>query len=100
MAKDEVEVSKAIFTVCFNIVTFGCLSQLPHNDLLDTVNYSALKQKLILLLIMWIRLMDEYLEIAREAVKKTKQNTTSCHYLSLQIGVITILCSQINNFGC
>lgn len=65
--------SKVIFILCFNIVSFGCLSQLLYNDLLDTVNYSALKQKLISLLIIWIRLMDEYLELAGQAVKKKKK---------------------------
>lgn len=71
LARDEAaEVSKVIFIVCLNILSLGCLSQLLNNDLLDNVNYSALKQKLILFLITWIRLMDEYLEIARQAVKK------------------------------
>lgn len=71
MAEDEVEeVSKIIFLLCFNIVSLRCLSQLIYNDLLDIINYSALKQKLILLLIIRIKLMDEYLEMARQAVKK------------------------------
>lgn len=71
MAEDAVVVSSVIFTLSFNIVTSGCLSQLLDNDLLDTVNYSALKQKLIWLLIIWLRLRDAYLETARQAVKKT-----------------------------
>lgn len=71
VAEDEVEkVSKVAFLLCFNSVSLGCLSQLIYNDLLDTINYSALKQKLILLLIIQIKLMDEYLEMARQAVKK------------------------------
>lgn len=100
LARDEAaEVSKVIFIVCLNILSLGCLSQLLNNDLLDNVNYSALKQKLILFLITWIRLMDEYLEIARQAVKK-KTTIISCHYLSLQIRIITTLCHQINRCGC
>lgn len=74
MAEDAAVVSTVIFILSFNIVTSGCLSQLLYNDLLDTVNYSALKQKLIWLLIIWIRLRDEYLETARQAVKKTTTN--------------------------
>lgn len=71
VAEDKVEkVSKVAFLLCFNNVSLGCLSQLIYNDLLDTINYSALKQKLILLLIIQIKLMDEYLEMARQAVKK------------------------------
>lgn len=52
---------KVSFILCFNIISFGCSFQLLYNDLLGTVNYSALKQKLISLLIIWIRLMDEYI---------------------------------------
>lgn len=99
MAEDAVVVSAVIFILSFNIVTSGCLSQLLYNDLLDTVNYSALKQKLIWLLIIWLTLRDEYLETARQAVKKQQQQTTSCHYLSLQIRIITTLNNEINNFG-
>lgn len=43
--------------------------------------------------------MDEYLEIARQAVKK-KKPIISRHYLSLQIRTITTLHSQINECGC
>lgn len=98
MAEDAVVVSTVIFILSFNIVTSGCLSQLLYNDLLDTVNYSALKQKLIWLLIIWLSLRDEYLETARQAVQQ-QQQTTSCHYLSLQIRIIITLYNQINNFG-
>lgn len=37
--------------LCLNMISFRFLSQLLYYDLLDTVNYSALKQKLILFLI-------------------------------------------------
>lgn len=98
MAEDAVVVSTVIFILSFNILTSGCLPQLLYNDLLDTVNYSALKQKLIWLLIIWLSLKDEYLETARQAVQQ-QQQTTSCHYLSLQIRIIITLYNQINNFG-
>lgn len=71
------------------LLSLECLSQLLNNDLLETVNYSALKQKLISFLIIWIRLMDEYLKIARQAVKT--KIIISSHYLSLQIRIITTL---------
>lgn len=71
------------------LLSLGCLSQRLNNDLLETVNYSALKQKLIPFLIIWIRLMDEYLKIARQAVKT--KTIISSHYLSLQIRIITTL---------
>lgn len=60
---------KGYCILCLNMTSFGCLSQLLYYDLLDTVNYSALKQKCILLLIIEIRLMDEYLMTPRQAVK-------------------------------
>lgn len=59
--------STVMFILCFNVVSFGCLSPLLYNDLLDTVNYSALKQKLISPSIIRIRLMNEYVEIARKS---------------------------------
>lgn len=58
------------FQLWFNILSFGCLSQLLYYDLLDNVDYLTLKRKLISLLIIWIRLMDEHLVVARQAVKK------------------------------
>lgn len=89
--------SEVIFILCFNIVSFGCSSQLLYNDLLDTVNYSASKQKLISLLIILIRLMDE--QILRLQGKLLKKTIITCHYLSLQIRIITTLCNQINKFN-
>lgn len=97
-AKDEGDdVSEVIFILCFNIISFGCSSQLLYNDLLDTVNYSASKQKLISLLIILIRLMDE--QILRLQGKLLKKTIITCHYLSLQIRIITTLCNQINKFN-
>lgn len=86
--------SKVMFILCFNVVSFGCLSQLLYNGLLDTINYSALKHKLISPLIIRIRLMNEYVEIARQAAKK-KKPVISCHYLLLQIRIISMLCNLI-----
>lgn len=67
------KVSKVILILWLNITSFGCLYQLLYYDLLGTVNYSALKQKPTLLLITQIELMDEYVVIARQAVKKKKK---------------------------
>lgn len=42
---------KGYFILCLNMISLGYLSQHLYCDLLDTVDYSGLKQKLILLLI-------------------------------------------------
>lgn len=50
--EDDAEgVTKGYHILCLNMISFRFLSQLLYYDLLDTVNYSALKQKLILFLI-------------------------------------------------
>lgn len=84
---------RVIFILCFNVVSLAGSFQLyiMIYKILSTI--SALKPKLILLLITWITLMDEHLVIARQAVKKVPLS------FATTIRTITTLYTQINPWG-